>query len=175
MNKALFLDRDGILNLDKGYVYKWDELVWIDEVFDIIKMGNDLGYKVIILTNQSGIHRGMYTRDDVHVLHKKMDEYLTNKGLRIDDWFYCAEMDSIDRKPRPGMLLAAQKKHDIDLEKSFMIGDKATDIFETDGTFKRPTTLLVRGNYDLSHPDIGNGVKIFENHADIVEELKKIL
>jgi D,D-heptose 1,7-bisphosphate phosphatase len=175
MNKALFLDRDGILNLDKGYVYKWDELVWMEEIFEIIKMANDKGYKVIILTNQSGIHRGMYTREDVHLLHKQMEEFLTAKGLHIDDWFYCAEMDSIDRKPRPGMLLAAQKKHDIDLEKSFMVGDKATDIFETDGSFKRPMTFLIRGNYDLTHPDIGSGVKIFENHAEVLEELKKRL
>lgn len=94
MNKALFLDRDGILNLDKGYVYKWEELVWMDEVYDMIKMANERGYKVIILTNQSGIHRGMYTRDDVHLLHKQMQDHLENLGLHIDDWFYCAEMDS---------------------------------------------------------------------------------
>lgn len=175
MNKALFLDRDGILNLDKGYVYKWDDLVWMEEIFDIIKMANDRGYKVIILTNQSGIHRGMYTRDDVHLLHKQMNEYLVKKGLRIDDWFYCAEMDSIDRKPRPGMLLDATKKHNIDLSKSFMVGDKATDVFETDGSFKRPTTLLIRGTYDLNHPDIGNGVSIFNNHAEVSEALKSLL
>ena len=175
MNKALFLDRDGILNLDKGYVYKWEDLVWMEEIFEIIKMANERGYKVIVLTNQSGIHRGMYTRDDVHLLHKQMESFLTQKGLHVDDWFYCAEMDSIDRKPRPGMLLAAQKKHDIDLEKSFMVGDKATDVFETDGSFIRPATLLIRGSYDLSHPDVGNNVKIFENHAEVLEELKKRL
>jgi len=175
MNKALFLDRDGILNLDKGYVYKWEELVWMDEVYDMIKMANERGYKVIILTNQSGIHRGMYTRDDVQILHKQMQDHLENLGLHIDDWFYCAEMDSEDRKPRPGMLLAAQKKHDIDLSKSFMVGDKATDVFDTDGSFKRPATLLIRGNYDLTHPDIGNGVKVFNNHTEVLSELKKVL
>lgn len=175
MNKALFLDRDGILNLDKGYVYKWDELVWMEEIFEIIKMANDRGYKVIILTNQSGIHRGMYTREDVHLLHKQMEEYLTKKGLHIDDWFYCAEMDSVDRKPRPGMLLAAQKKHNIDLSKSFMVGDKATDIFETDGSFVRPKTLLIRGNYELTHPDIGNTVKVFDDHVGVLNELRNVL
>jgi D,D-heptose 1,7-bisphosphate phosphatase len=175
MNKALFLDRDGVLNIDKGYVYRWEDLVWIEEIFDIIKIANERGYKVIILTNQSGIHHGMYTKEDVHLLHKKMEEFLVNKGLRIDDWYYCSEMDSLDRKPRPGMLLAAQKKHDIDFSKSFMIGDKSTDVFETDGSFKRPTTLLIRGNYELNHPDIGSGVKIFDNHVETLQEIKKVL
>ena len=175
MNKALFLDRDGVLNLDKGYVYKWEELVWMDEVFDMIKLANDRGYKVIILTNQSGIHRGMYTKEDVHLLHQQMQNHLEDLGLHIDDWFYCAEMDSVDRKPRPGMLLAAQKKYNIDLEKSFMVGDKPTDVFETDGRFKRPKTFLIRGNYELAHPDIGSDVKVFNNHAEVLSELINVL
>lgn len=175
MNKALFLDRDGVLNIDKGYVYKWEELVWIEEVFDIIKMANERCYKVIILTNQSGIYHGMYTKEDVHLLHQKMQHHLENLGLHIDDWFYCAEMDSECRKPRPGMLLAAQKKHDIDLELSFMVGDKSTDVFETEGHFKRPTTFLVRGNYEIIHPDIGDTVKVLYNHLELLNELKNVL
>lgn len=174
-NRALFLDRDGILNIDKGYVYKWEELEWIKEIFEIIKMANERGYKVIILTNQSGIHRGMYNKDDVHLLHQQMENHLKSLGLHIDDWFYCAEMDSEDRKPRPGMLLAAQKKHNIDLDKSFMVGDKATDIFETDGSFKRPGTFLVRGNYEINHQDVGTTVKVFNNHRELLNELKEIL
>ncbi len=175
MNKALFLDRDGVLNLDKGYVYQWSELVWISEIFDIIKLANEKGYKVIILTNQSGIHRGMYKKEDVHLLHQQMQAHLENLGLHVDDWFYCAEMDSIDRKPRPGMLLAAQKKYNIDLSKSYMIGDKATDVFDTDGSFPRPYTFLIQGTYDLTHPDLGRDVTIFKSHYEVLSELKKIL
>lgn len=175
MNKALFLDRDGVLNLDKGYVYKWEDLVWVEEIFEIIKIANERAYKVIVLTNQSGIQRGMYKREDVDLLHEQMEKFLLNKGLHVDDWFYCAELDSVDRKPLPGMLLAAQKKHNIDLSKSFMIGDKATDVFETDGNFIRPVTLLVKGAYDLNHPDIGNGVKVFENHGEVLKEIKNRL
>lgn len=175
MQKALFLDRDGILNVDKGYVYKWEDIIWFEEVFEMIKLAMERGYKIIILTNQSGIHYKKYTHADVEILHTKMNEYLEKKNLKVDDWIYCAEMESESRKPRPGMLLEAQKKFDIDLGKSFMIGDKQTDLFETNGKFERPVTFLVKGQYDLSKVITNNRVKIFNNHAEIVEELKKVL
>lgn len=175
MNKALFLDRDGILNVDKGYVYRWEDIIWVDEVFDMIKIANERGYKVIVLTNQSGVDKGMYNEKDVNILHEKMNAFLIAKKLVVDDWFYCIEMDSINRKPRPGMLLSAQKKYDIDLSKSFMVGDKATDVFETDGSFIRPKTLLVRGSYPLEHPDVGREVSVYENHGDVLRVLKEIL
>ncbi len=175
MQKALFLDRDGILNVDKGYVYKWDDIVWIEEVFEMIKLAMDKGYKVVVLTNQSGIHYKKYTHADVESLHRQMNEFLEKKNLKVTDWFYCAEMESESRKPRPGMLLEAQKKYDIDLEKSFMIGDKYTDVFETNGNFIRPSTFLVKGQYDLSKAEGAERVKIFKTHAEIVEELKKVL
>lgn len=175
MQKALFLDRDGILNVDKGYVYKWDDIVWVEEVFTMIKLGMERDYKIIVLTNQSGIHYNKYTKDDVESLHMQMNKYLLDKKLAVDDWIYCAEVDSESRKPRPGMLLEAKNKFDIDLESSFMIGDKFTDIFETDGKFTGPVTFLVKGQYDLSKAQVGSRVKIFNNHLDIVEELKKVL
>ena len=175
MQKALFLDRDGILNVDKGYVYKWEDIIWFEEVFEMIKLAMERGYKIIILTNQSGIHYKKYTHADVESLHFKMNEYLEKKNLKIDDWIYCAEMESESRKPRPGMLLEAQKKFDIDLEKSFMIGDKQTDLFETNGKFERPVTFLVKGQYDLSKVITNSRVRIFNTHAEIVEELKRVL
>lgn len=176
MNKALFLDRDGIVNVDKGYVYQWENIEWIPEVFEMIRLGKERGYKIIILTNQSGIGHGMYKDEDVVLLHQKMSDYLKEKNLAVDDWFYCAEMgDSEFRKPRPGMLLSAQKKHNIDLSKSFMVGDKATDVFETDGSFIRPQTLLVRGAYNVNHQDIGKNVSIYESHLDLLNALKKSL
>ncbi len=175
MNKALFLDRDGVVNIDKGYVYKWEDIVWIEEIYDIIRLAKERDYKVIILTNQSGIHSGMYGHEDVRILHEKMNAHLNALGLFIDDWYYCAEMDSEHRKPRPGMLLAARDKHQIDLEKSFMIGDKVSDVFQTDGKFIGPTTFLVRGNYDLKGAELLKSAKVFENHRQILEELKKVL
>lgn len=175
MQKALFLDRDGILNVDKGYVYKWEDIEWFEEVFEMIKIAMERNYKVIVLTNQSGIHYKKYTEDDVELLHKKMTEHLGLKNLKVDEWFYCSDIESESRKPRPGMLLRASAKHNIDLEHSFMIGDKFTDIFETDDKFIRPVTFIVRGKYDLSKVVEDSRTKIFNSHHDIVEELKKVL
>ena len=175
MQKALFLDRDGIVNVDKGYVYKWDDIEWIEEIFSIIQLGMNRGYKIIVLTNQSGIHYNKYSREDVEILHKKMNTYLNKKNLIIDEWIYCADIDSESRKPRPGMLLEAKDKFNIDLENSFMIGDKITDVFETDGLFTRPITFLIKGQYDLSKVQVGSRVKIFMKHQDIVKELEKVL
>ncbi len=150
MNKALFLDRDGIINVDKGYVYKWDDIVWYKEIFDIIKLANQKNYKVIVLTNQSGIFQNKYTHNDVKVLHGLMDAHLKNQGAIVDAWYYCAEMDTDRRKPKPGMILEAQKDFEIDFSQSFMVGDKVSDIFEMKEGMPGPQTILVQGSYDLS-------------------------
>jgi D-glycero-D-manno-heptose 1,7-bisphosphate phosphatase len=173
INKALFLDRDGIINVDKGYVFLYEDIVWIEETLEMIKLANDKGYKVIVLTNQSGVFRKMYSEDQVIKLHHLMAEYLKSKGLKIDDWFYCPELESESRKPRPGMLLAAQKKYSIDLSLSFMVGDKPSDVFDTDGNFKRPHTLLVRGNYQIADTMLEKDVRVLENHKEVLEILKK--
>lgn len=175
MEKALFLDRDGILNVDKGYVYKWEDIVWFDEIYEIIEHALKKNYLVIVLTNQSGIYYNKYTKEDVERLHKQMSEHLAQKNLKITDWIYCADVNSESRKPRPGMLLEAQKKFKIDLANSFMVGDKVTDVFETDGAFIRPKTFLLRGQYDLSKAEQDSEIKIFGNHKDILEELKRVL
>jgi D,D-heptose 1,7-bisphosphate phosphatase len=173
MHKALFLDRDGIINVDKGYVYKWEDIVWFEEIFDIIKLAVINNFKIIVLTNQSGIHYNKYTKDDVEKLHKEMNDFLLSKNIFVTEWIYSAEIDSEFRKPRPGMLLAAKEKHQIDLSHSYMIGDKFTDIFETDGLFLRPVTYLLKGQYDLSKVVENERLKIFGSHAAILSELKK--
>ena len=73
---ALFLDRDGIINVDKGYVFKWEDIEWFDETIELIKSANPTGIKVIVLTNQSGVEKGMYQESDVVLLHQKMHDYL---------------------------------------------------------------------------------------------------
>lgn len=169
MTKALFLDRDGILNIDKTYIYRWEDIEWVDGIFDLIRFGNEHGFLVIVLTNQSGVARGKYREEDILVLHEKMSEYLAEKDLRIDDWFYCLEFDSERRKPRPGMMLEARDKYAIDLSQSFMVGDKPTDILEVEGSAV-PKTLLLKGNYSLD----GANAEIYESLADVQKRIMQL-
>lgn len=146
-NKALFLDRDGIINVDKTYVYKFDDIEWMPGIIELITFANKNGFKVIVLTNQSGIERGYYKNEDVLQLHQKMSAELANLDAQVDDWFFCSSLDSEDRKPNPGMMLKATQLHQIDLTKSFMIGDKTSDIINLKG----PKYLLLKGKYPLDN------------------------
>jgi D-glycero-D-manno-heptose 1,7-bisphosphate phosphatase len=138
MNKALFLDRDGVINVNHGYVYKNSEFDFIDGIFDLVKRANVLDYKVIIVTNQSGIGRGMYTESDFQALSAWMCSQFELHGASIDDVFFCPHHPEAKlaqykqvcacRKPSPGMLLNAAEKHDIRLSESIMVGDKISDV-----------------------------------------------
>ena len=166
--KALFLDRDGILNIDRAYVYRYEDIAWIEGIFELIEYANSNGFLVIVLTNQSGVAQGMYKEEDVIKLHAQMDAFLRAKSLRVDDWFYSLEYDSPLRKPRPGMMILARDKYNIDLTQSFMIGDKVSDILEIEG----PQTFLLQGNYPLEEARVKNTAEIFDSLADILEKIK---
>ncbi|MEM7766127.1 MAG: HAD family hydrolase [Pseudomonadota bacterium] len=135
---ALFLDRDGVLNVDKGYVSTVDALEWIDGAADCIRTFKARGWFVFVVTNQSGIARGYYTEADMFALHEHMEQVLKDQGAEIDQIYHCPyheagevaayRKDSLDRKPRPGMLLQAMADFPVIREKSFLIGDKQTDI-----------------------------------------------
>ena len=166
--KALFLDRDGILNIDKAYVYRFEDIEWVEGIFELIHFANVQGFLVIVLTNQSGVAYGKYQESDVLKLHLLMQSFLNTKNIRVDDWFYCTEMDSERRKPRPGMMIEAQKKYNIDLSKSYMIGDKPSDILEIEG----PKTFLLKGNYSLIEIEKNKKAEIFTTLKEIIEKLK---
>lgn len=132
---AIFIDRDGTLNVEKNYLHKWADWEWIPGAVDAIKRFNAAGYLVIVTSNQAGIARGMYVEADLLELHQRVDEDLTQHGGRIDAFYYCphhpehgAVRDCECRKPEPGMLLEATREHDVDLTHSFMIGDKISDV-----------------------------------------------
>ena len=130
LNKALFLDRDGTINIDYDFVYKIEEFDFIDGIFDFCKKAQELGYKIIIVTNQSGIERGRFTEKDVNILHDYVKKEFLKNGVNITDVFICPFKNNShpDRKPNPGMLLKAKEKYDLDMSKSIMIGDKERDI-----------------------------------------------
>ncbi|MGA0606176.1 D-glycero-alpha-D-manno-heptose-1,7-bisphosphate 7-phosphatase [Phenylobacterium sp. VNQ135] len=136
---ALFLDRDGVLNEDRGYVYRWEDFIWIPGAREVVAAFNKAGWLVIVVTNQSGVGRGYYAEEDVHALHARMQEDLAQAGGRIDAFYHAPQHpeapietyrhpDPPLRKPNPGMLLQAMADWPIDREASLMIGDKPSDL-----------------------------------------------
>jgi len=129
--KAIFLDRDGVINKEVGYLHKVEDFEFIRGVFKSCNYFQSLGYEIIILTNQSGIGRGYYTEDDFLRLNDWMLDQFSLKKINILDVYYCPhgpEDNCNCRKPKPGMFLAAKEEHDINMDKSWMIGDKEADI-----------------------------------------------
>ena len=135
---ALFLDRDGVINVDKGYVSRVSDFEWIPGAIETIATFKARGWFVFVVTNQSGIARDYYSEHDMHVLHDWMLGQLREKGAAVDRIYYCPyheegenpryRRDSFDRKPKPGMLLKAMADFPVKREASFLIGDKQTDI-----------------------------------------------
>ena len=135
MNKAIFLDRDGVINYDKGYVYKWEDFIFIEGVIESLKILQKSNYKLIIVTNQSGIGRKYFTEDEYKELTNKYSEFLNEKGINISGIYHCPHLpDNLSqeqcecRKPNPGLILKGAYDHKINLKKSIMIGDKISDM-----------------------------------------------
>jgi D-glycero-D-manno-heptose 1,7-bisphosphate phosphatase len=131
MQKAIFLDRDGTINVDRGYVYKFEDLEFIQGVESSLKMLQSAGYLFIIITNQSGVGRGYFSEADAHKFNRYLIDELQKKTVTITDVFMCshAPEDKCDcRKPSPKLILEAIEKYDIDASGSFMLGDKQSDV-----------------------------------------------
>ena len=134
MRKCIFFDRDGIINrkLDDDYVKIFGEFDFLGDFFEIYKYFENKDFLRIIITNQQGVGKGLMSERDLKDIHKKMNDEINKSGLTIfDDILFCtalASENSPRRKPRAGMILEAAEKWDIDLEKSWMIGDSESDI-----------------------------------------------
>lgn len=136
--KAVFLDRDGVLNVDVDYLYRIEDLHWITEAPQALACLANLGYKLFVVTNQSGIARGYYTVAEMQRLHTYMQQELHKYGAQIEKFYYCPHhkegkvakyaIECDCRKPKPGMLLQAMEEYAIDKEQSFLIGDSKRDI-----------------------------------------------
>jgi D-glycero-D-manno-heptose 1,7-bisphosphate phosphatase len=133
MNKVLFLDRDGVVNKEKNYLYKIEDFEFIDGVFETCRYFQDLGYLIVVITNQAGIARGKYTEKDFNILTEWMTKEFARNGINISKVYHCPHHPDYSgececRKPNPGMILQAQKDFDIDFSKSILVGDKNSDI-----------------------------------------------
>lgn len=126
--KALFLDRDGTINIDYGYVYQPEKFELINGIVELCLKAQEKGYLIIVITNQSGIARGYYTDDDFQKINQYMIDSFAQKGVKITDVFYCPELTGPRRKPECGMFLEAQAKYNLDMKASVSVGDKERDV-----------------------------------------------
>lgn len=156
MNKAVFFDRDGVLNVEVDYLWQIERFHWMDGAREAVKLCNDKNYLAIVITNQGGIARGLYTHADVDNLHKFMQDELNEIGAHIDAFYYCphhpkgiiAPYNEICecRKPKPGMILQACKDFNIDPAQSIMFGDTQRDLDAANNAGLREAILFREGN-----------------------------
>ena len=133
MRRALFLDRDGVINIDHGYTHRIEDFEFVGGILELIKRLQERGYLPIVVTNQSGIGRGYYSSENFETLTAYMLRKMREHGIDIgrEQVFHCphAPKEACEcRKPMPGMFETAKKRFDIDMENSIMIGDKPSDI-----------------------------------------------
>ena len=136
--KAAFFDRDGVLNVDKSYLYKIEDLEWIDGAKEALAYLTQKGYTIFVVTNQSGIARGYYTVADMEKLHEFMAQQIAAAGGKIEKFYYCPHLpegkvaeyavECDCRKPKPGLILRAFDEYNIDKDAAFLIGDKPRDV-----------------------------------------------
>jgi len=155
MRKAVFFDRDGVVNkrIVGGYVTTWDEFDWLPGIAETLRDVKDLGYLAIIITNQRGVGTGKMSEADLELIHSQLQEHLQRDGIAFDDIISCTDAtnDSSRRKPSPEMLFEAARKFDIDLSQSWMIGDSPTDIEA--GTRAGTKTAFLINDHEQAPPD----------------------
>ncbi len=160
MAKALFLDRDGIINEDEGYLFEVDKCRFVPGIFELVKAADEKGYLPIVVTNQSGIARGYYTEHDMHTLHAHIREEFAKRGAHIVAFYHSPyhpeaivphlKKASNCRKPKPGMFLQAIQDHQIDPHQSIMVGDKPSDRIALEGL----TSYIIKSKYCETDYDI---------------------
>ena len=177
-NKAVFLDRDGVINVDHSYVYRVEDFDFIEGIFEFCWHAKSLGYKLIVVTNQSGIGRGYYSEDDFSKLTDWMKQQFTVNQCEIDAVYFCPYhpekalppylKNSDWRKPAPGMLLQAIQDFDLNANQSIMIGDRETDMQAAEAAGIGRKILLVDDQSNDDHnkscadelwPNIASGLK----------------
>lgn len=171
---ALFLDRDGIINVDHDYVHRREDFEFIDGIFDLCRHAIRLGYRIFVITNQAGIGRGYYTEDDFRALSEWMCGVFADEQVIIDKVYFCPfhpehgigpyKVNSPFRKPGPGMILQAAREFDIDLQGSVLLGDRETDV-QAGIAAGIKTNLLFRPS--AKGPTTGDGYSIVTAYPEV--------
>jgi D-glycero-D-manno-heptose 1,7-bisphosphate phosphatase len=172
MNKAVFIDRDGVINVEKDYVYRIEDFEFIDGVFDACIYLQDLGYILIVITNQSGIGRGYYKEEDFENLTSWMVGEFAKNGINIANVYHCPHAPNLEcncRKPKTGMIDSAVENFDIDVSKSYLIGDKISDI-ECAKNAKVKTSIHVKSGHSFDESESSADFII-----DSIKEIKDII
>jgi D-glycero-D-manno-heptose 1,7-bisphosphate phosphatase len=171
--KTIFLDRDGVINKEISYLHKIEDFEFIDGVFDTCQYFKSLNYKIIITTNQSGISRGYFTELDFQKVTNWMLGQFNINNIEILDVIHCPHLpsDFCDcRKPKPGMFITAKIKHNIDMKKSWMIGDKENDIKAANNA-GIINTILVKSGHEIDELN-SNSEFILDSIKDIHQAIK---
>ena len=179
IKKALFLDRDGVINHEKGFVHTKENFIFQEGIFELVTKANSNGYHVIIITNQSGIARGYFTEKKFLNLMNWMMHQFKAKGCVISKFYYCPfhpnakiisyKKNSYFRKPSPGMIINAKKEFSLNLKESLLIGDRITDI-EAGNNAGIGKCFLFSSNEDYNHE---SGLKF--KRINSLSEVSKIL
>jgi D-glycero-D-manno-heptose 1,7-bisphosphate phosphatase len=150
--KALFLDRDGVINQEVGYLHAKEQVRWVEGIFDLCRAAAELGYKLVVVTNQAGIARGYYTEAQFQELMEWMQGEFEGRGLRLDAVYFCPfhpehgvgayKREHEDRKPGDGMLRRAARELRLDLSSSVMVGDRCSDVAAAQSAGLRQVFLL---------------------------------
>ncbi|WP_354622826.1 D-glycero-beta-D-manno-heptose 1,7-bisphosphate 7-phosphatase [Psychromonas sp. MME2] len=179
-NRAIFLDRDGVLNVDNGYVSKVDDFHFIDGAIDACKDLQKKGYLLVVITNQSGIARGYFSEEQFHSLTEWMDWSLADRGVDLDGIYYCPhhaekglgeyKVDCDCRKPKPGMILNAIEDLNIDVNESILVGDKVSDL-QAGIAAGIKSNYLVRTGKEITEEGKSIATAIYDDLAAIAKQL----
>lgn len=183
MDRAVFLDRDGVINKDHGYVYRVDDFEYIEGVFDACLSLKRMGFKLAVVTNQSGIARGLYSEDDFHHLTEWMDWNFADKGVDLDGIYYCPHHETAGlgdykcecdcRKPKPGMFYSAAQFLNLDLKRSVMVGDKRDDMLAAQAA-GIAIRILVKTGKSVTDEAIQASTVVLDSIVDVPEYLASL-
>ncbi len=172
LTKAIFLDRDGVINIEKNYLYKIEDFEFVEGTFKTLIYLQNLGYKLFIITNQSGIGRGYYTLNDFNKLTSWMLEEFDKNSINISQVELCPHSPNDGcncRKPKTGMIDNILKNYQIDLENSWLIGDKSSDI-QCAKNANIKNTIQVKSGHEFTHED-----SVAVHICDSIRDIPKII